>query len=57
MTPRLTENLGVRYEIHEVPRRAALSGYRPGGYEIHFRVTDRISGQVAEQKAAFRIRE
>jgi len=40
-----------------VPRQVALSGYRPGGYEIHFRVTDRISGQVAEQKAAFRIRE
>ena len=38
-----------------VPRQIALSAYNPGEYEIRFRVTDKISGQVATQSAFFRI--
>ena len=38
-----------------VPRQIALSAYNPGEYEIRFRVTDKISGQVATQSASFRI--
>jgi len=38
-----------------VPRQVSLSLFDPGSYEVHLRVTDRISGQVAVQKAPFTI--
>lgn len=53
----ITRGILVEGDRILVPRQVALSGFQPGGYEIHFRVTDGISGQVADQKAAFRIRE
>jgi len=48
---------GALFEDDRVlaPRQIGLAAYSPGSYELVLRVTDRISGQQAQQKVAFTI--
>jgi hypothetical protein len=51
----ITREILVDGDRVRVPRQVSLGAYGSGSYEVRFRVTDKVSGQVVTQSTPFRI--